>query len=385
MALIALDKVCKSFLADNRPTLSSIFSRKEKRTLVLRDISFDVESGELLGIIGRNGVGKSTLLRLIGGIYEKDSGTLVINGDIVSVFEMGSFFSEELTGEQYTKDYLTFRGLKGQAKSRTVDSIREFTELGDFFTEPVKTYSSGMQAKLLFGVATALPARIILIDEMLVVGDEYFQGKAWKRLQEFLSQGATGIIVSHDWISIMKLCRRTMILSHEGIEFLGDTYRAVQKYLKIPFVESEEITFLEKEALLSKELVMAPGAPFSFSFNVGVGESFEGDAFCTSFSIERHIEGMGWSLVMTGSANNAVLGRKTIPVTLVIEDFCLAPGEYLLCLFLSTPVEQQSRIVTKGYESLTWLNGNPIKLTVQGENSSSQLLKKRLQWKTVLQ
>jgi lipopolysaccharide transport system ATP-binding protein len=385
MALIALDKVCKSFLADNRPTLFSIFSKKEKRTLVLRDISFEVESGELLGVIGRNGVGKSTLLRLIGGIYEKDSGTLITRGDIVSIFEMGSFFSEELTGAQYTRDYLTFRGLKGAALNRTVESIREFTELGEFFTEPVKTYSSGMQAKLLFGVATALPARIILIDEMLVVGDEYFQGKAWKRLQEFLAQGATGIIVSHDWISIMKLCRRTMILSREGIEFLGDTYQAVQKYLKIPFVESREITFLNKEALLSGLIDAQSGVPFSFCYEVGVGAEFAGDAFCTSFSIERHIEGLGWSLVMTGSTNVPVQGRTTLPVTLVIEDFCLAPGDYLLCLFLSTPVDQQSRVVTKGYESLTWLNGNPIRLVVQGKNSSSALLEKRLQWNTVHQ
>lgn len=286
----------------------------------------------------------------------------------------------ELTGENYCRDYFRFRGLKGERLNNIIKSVCEFTELGDFFHEPIRTYSSGMKAKLLFGVATAIPAKIILVDEFLVVGDEYFQGKAWNRLRSFLSAGATGIIVSHDWTSLMKLCKRTVVLSKQGIDYIGETYKAVQKYLNIPFIESDEITFLNKKEMTENIAFATSGKPLIYKFQVKKHKKCVENRFSVAFSIERHIEGIGWSLAMTGSKNIEIDKPKTNNISLVIQDFYLAPGEYLLCLFLSSPLVEGQKTVDKGYEALTWLNGNAIKLKVEGENKTKQLIKKELKW-----
>lgn len=384
MELIKLEEVKKSY-AEDKPSLKTIFSpKKQKRIVILDNISFEVEEGELLGIMGKNGAGKSTLLRLIGGVYEKDSGNIITRGDIVSIFEMGSFFNIELTGEQYCRDYLIFRGLKGEALVKAIKSIHEFTELDNFFFEPVKTYSTGMQSRVLFGAATAIPAKIILIDEFLVVGDEYFQHKAWKRLNQFLSMGATGIVVSHDWTSILKLCKRSVIISGNHIEFLGPTYEAVQKYLNIQYNKSNEVTFFDKEKLVQEEICCKCGDDFIVDFKLGILKEIEEESIGIAFSIERHIEGIGWSLVITGNETLQVNKLGVVEISIKVEDFCIAPGDYLLCLFISSPLGDLEKTVRKTYESLTWLNGYPIKLKVLGDSNSKQLIKKRLKWKIKL-
>lgn len=381
MGYIKLENISKSYLAEHRPSITRIMLNRAPRTLVLKDISFEVFPGEVLGVIGKNGVGKSTLLRLVGGVYEKDSGHLLTEGDIVSIFELGSFFNTEITGARYCRDYFRFRGLKGQELTRTIQSVYEFTELGEFFQQPIKNYSSGMQAKLLFGVATALPARIILIDEFLVVGDEYFRGKAWERLRQFIAAGTTGIIVSHDWVAMMKLCKRAMILSREGIEFIGPAYEAVQQYLNIPFVESEEIRFKDRQRLVSTPVFARTGEDFRFCFEAEVLAPFRDSSFAVGFSIERYQEGVGWSLALTGSSVVEVQGRQMIEVELTIPALPLAPGDYLLCLFFSTPLKAGQKSTEKVYESLTWLNGRPLSLVVEGENPQRKLFHRRLQWR----
>lgn len=385
--MISVNNIQKSFIADSNVSLSKLFSNQAKRFIVLNGVTFEVGQGELLGVLGRNGAGKSTLLRTVGGIYGIDQGEIITDGEIASIFELGFFFNRELTGIQYCRDYFMFRGLAGEKLEEAIHSIHEFTELGEFFFEPVKSYSSGMQAKLLFGVATAVPAKIILIDEMLVVGDEYFKGKAWRRLQEFLAQGSTGIIVSHDWTSLLKLCRRTVILSNKQIEFIGDTYAAVQEYLKVPYNISSELTFLHRESMIRNPVVVEFGTPFNYSFSVAILEQLPQNQFGVTFSIERHIEGVGWSLAMIGKGNIVVeAAQNSAKVVIGIYDFCLAPGEYLLCIALTSPVAEKSQqAVEKVYEALTWLNGNPIKLLVKGENEHQGIYRKRLSWKIEVQ
>jgi lipopolysaccharide transport system ATP-binding protein len=384
MELVKLDNVYKSFLDVKHPTLRTVFSRKQKRIIVLKDMSFEVEAGEFLGVLGKNGVGKSTLLRLIGGIYEKDSGSIITKGDITSIFEFGSIFNPELTGEKFCTEFFRFKGVNGKEIKELTEDIHEFSELGEFFYEPIKKYSSGMQAKLIFSVSTALPTKIILIDEFLIVGDEYFQGKAWKRLQEFLSKGATGIIVTHDWTSVLKLCKRSMILSHDGIEFIGETYKTVQKYRGFKHLESGELSFKDTDRMTRETVFATSGEQFNYNFHVKAFDDFKEDAFRVSFSIERHIEGIGWSLAMIGGSNiEGIFGKREFNLNLLIEDFFLAPGEYLMCLFLTTPLKKNQIAVDRIYSSLTWLNGNPIKLIVRGENNSGQLIKKQLEWKII--
>jgi ABC-type polysaccharide/polyol phosphate transport system ATPase subunit len=177
MNTIEAKHIQKNFIDDPNVKLRDILSDGGKRIVVFDDLSFEVKKGELLGVIGKNGVGKSTLLRTIGGVYNVDKGNVITQGTMASIFELGSFYNQELTGIQYCKDYFKFKGIVKDV-DKLIESIHDFTELGEYFFEPTRTYSSGMRAKLLFGTATALPADVILIDEILVVGDEYFAANA---------------------------------------------------------------------------------------------------------------------------------------------------------------------------------------------------------------
>lgn len=380
MAIIKLVNVYNSFVDESRPSLRKMLKMSVKRKTILKDISFEVNPGELLGVIGNNGVGKSTLLRLISGIYEKDSGTIITDGEIVSIFELGSFFSEELTGERYCRDYLSFNGVKKTESDELISSIKDFTELGEFFYKKIKTYSSGMKAKLLYATATALPAEIVLIDEFLIVGDEYFQAKAWKRLREFLSKGTLGIIVSHDWTSLLKLCRRSAILTKDGISIIGNTYKVIPAYLKIPNHISDVVHFNDREKLIYGVLTAECGEGLSFSCRVDINDK-KVEWLGVGFSIERLIEGVGWNLAYTGQKNIDIKNRKQVDITLQINEMNLAPGEYVLCLFLSSYIKGYNNPVDVVYDSLTWLTGDPIRLTIPGENIHKQLIRKRLKWK----
>jgi len=177
------------------------------------------------------------------------------------------------------------------------------------------------------------------------------------------------------------LCKRIVVLSNGRIEYIGETYNAVQRYFNIPFVESDEVSFMNKEIMTANPIYAANGETFLYEFAIKVHDKFSGEGIGISFSIERHIEGIGWSLAMTGLSTVDYDNEKTFKIRIRIEDFCLAPGEYLLCLFLNAPLKKGQRSVDKGYESLTWLNGHPIKLEVSGTNDAKQLIDKRLKWK----
>lgn len=380
MAIIKLRNVYNSFIDEPKPSLRKMIAKSVIKKTILKDISFEVAPGELLGVIGNNGVGKSTLLKLINGIYDKDSGELITDGEIVSIFELGSFFNEELTGERYCRDYLSFKGIKKIERDDLISSIKDFTELGDFFYEKIKTYSSGMKAKLLYATATALPAKIILIDEFLIVGDEYFQAKAWKRLRDFLSKGTSGIIVSHAWTSLLKLCRRTAVLTRDGISIIDNTYKVIPEYLKIPNNVSDAVHFHDREKLIDSVITAECGEDFNVSCRVDVNDK-NVECLGVGFAIERLIEGVGWSLAYTGQKNIDIRHRNQFDIVFQIKEMNLAPGEYLLCLFLSSPVKGYNKPVDITYDSLSWLTGNPIRLIVQGENIHKQLIRKRLKWK----
>jgi lipopolysaccharide transport system ATP-binding protein len=203
-----------------------------KRYTVLREISFQIAKGECVGFIGRNGVGKSTLLGLIAGVLKPDSGKIVVKGRVSPLLELGAGFHPDLTGrENIILNGVLLGMTKAEVKAK-LDFIVEFSGLKDFIDQPIRTYSSGMIARLAFSVIAHLDPEILLIDEILAVGDVEFQKKSFQKILEFKEKGITIVLVSHSLDSIVKVCDRAIWLENGGIKMDGEAKEVVSAYLR---------------------------------------------------------------------------------------------------------------------------------------------------------
>ncbi len=181
-------------------------------TWVVRNVNFEIQPQEAVGIIGQNGAGKSSLLKMIAGTLNPTEGTVQVNGRISAILELGMGFNPELTGRENTIHSLGLMGYRSAEIKEIVPDIKSFTEIEEYFDEPVRTYSSGMQMRVAFAVATAFRPEILIVDEALAVGDAYFQHKSFKRIREYREMGTTLLIVSHDQAAIKGLCDRAILL-----------------------------------------------------------------------------------------------------------------------------------------------------------------------------
>ena len=197
----------------------------------LRGISFEVKKGEIMGIVGKNGSGKSTLLRAIAGIFSADSGSIELESDSVSLLSIGVGFQKKLSGRENIILSGMLLGFSEQEVRDKMDEIIEFANLGKFIDMPVKTYSSGMYSKLAFSITAVLETDIMLIDEVLSVGDAKFKKKSYKKMQELImDENRTVVIVSHSTETLEKLCTSLLWL-HEGeIKMPGDTKTVLDAY-----------------------------------------------------------------------------------------------------------------------------------------------------------
>ena len=205
----------------------------------LKDVSFEVEQGEALGIIGPNGAGKSTILKLLSGITRPTSGRIDVNGKLSALIEIGAGFHPDLTGRENVYLNGSIMGLKRREIDEKFDSIVEFAELEKFIDVPIKRYSSGMYVRLGFAVAAHLNPDVLLIDEVLAVGDMAFKTKCYQKMREIKDGGKSIVFVSHDMLSIAALCERTAFLLKGEIEFDGDTEYAIQIYEKNVYEEEK--------------------------------------------------------------------------------------------------------------------------------------------------
>ncbi len=196
----------------------------------LDDVNLEVDRGEALGIIGHNGAGKSTLLRVAGGILAPSRGRAVIRGRIAPVIELGIGFEYELTGLENIFFNGALLGRSSREMRARVDEIVSFAELGDYIDQPLRTYSTGMVARLAFAVATTVDADILLLDEVLSVGDEQFKHKCLDRIRDFRQRGVTILFVSHDLDSVASLCDRAAWLAGGRLVKAGDAAEVVQEY-----------------------------------------------------------------------------------------------------------------------------------------------------------
>ncbi len=196
----------------------------------LHDVTVAIKRGESVGIIGHNGAGKSTLLKLIARVLRPTEGRVWVKGRVVPLMELGAGFHGELTGRENTYLNGTLLGRSRQDIEEKFDEIVRFAELGDFIHAPLRTYSTGMAARLGFAIATAWEPDILIIDEALAAGDEAFQRKCNDRLAEFKRRGATLLLVSHDSGGVRKLCQRALWLDHGAVRALGSSEAVVEQY-----------------------------------------------------------------------------------------------------------------------------------------------------------
>jgi ABC-type polysaccharide/polyol phosphate transport system ATPase subunit len=234
MPLIEFVNVSKSFSRHaHRMLLRSHVSRfftPRERFYALRNISFQVERGESVAIVGPNGAGKSTLLSLVAGLCRPDEGAIEVNGRIAALLELGSGFHGDLSGRENVYMNAALLGLTAKKTREVFDSIVEFSGIGDFIDEPLRTYSTGMVMRLAFSIAVNVDPDILIVDEVLRVGDQNFQLKCHDKALEFKRMGKTFLYVSHSPGSVQDLCERAIWLDHGELVMQGDTASVFAAY-----------------------------------------------------------------------------------------------------------------------------------------------------------
>lgn len=198
----------------------------------LKDVSFEIEKGEVVGIVGNNGAGKSTLLKVISGILTPAHGSVTLGGNVVPMLELGSGFDFDLTGRENIFLNGAILGYSEEYLKSKYDEIVAFSELGDFINIPVRNYSSGMVMRLAFSIASMVSPDVLIVDEILAVGDAAFQEKSYARMMELMSHGTTVLLVSHSIEQIRALCGRVIWLDHGNVVEIGPAAEVCEHYMQ---------------------------------------------------------------------------------------------------------------------------------------------------------
>lgn len=239
MAAISVEDVTKVYKLFERPidrlkeSLRPGHKEYHTKFYALNHISFQVEKGQFVGIIGTNGSGKSTILKIITGVLTPTAGTVTVDGRISALLELGAGFNMEYTGIENIYMNGTMMGYSRQEMDRKLPEILEFADIGDFVYQPVKTYSSGMFVRLAFALAINVDPEILIVDEALAVGDVFFQAKCYKKINEIRESGTTVILVTHDMGTIIKYCDKVIVLNRGQFIAEGEPGRMVDLYKKI--------------------------------------------------------------------------------------------------------------------------------------------------------
>ena len=305
--VVTFDNVSKKFnraqrftsIRDLVPALvSSLFSRQDdelhgQEFWALKDVSFEVRPGQALGIIGPNGAGKSTVLKVLARILRPDHGTSLVKGRVGSLVEIAAGFHQDLTGRENVFMQGSIMGMRRAEIARKFDEIVEFAGVSEFIDTPVKRYSSGMNARLGFAVAAHLDPDVLLIDEVLSVGDLNFQEKCYARMQQFVRSGIAVVFVSHNLSAVSYLCDRVLVLKRGRIETLAPTHEAITAYAnlvqeaRIDEVGSDEVFLRLQDA--SGSTITEISAGETFTVRVVAVASSDGRQFCGELQI-RHLE-----------------------------------------------------------------------------------------------
>jgi ABC-type polysaccharide/polyol phosphate transport system ATPase subunit len=233
---VSFDRVSKRYrIGRTLPTLQSILQRRESSNQpdfhwALQDVSFNLESGQSLGIIGPNGAGKTTILKLLSRVTYPTEGQIAVNGRFSSLIELGAGFHPELTGRENIYLNGTILGMNRGEINKRFDQIVEFAGIGHYLDTPVKRYSSGMYARLGFAVAAHVDPEVLLVDEVLAVGDMAFRQKCYERMRKLQDGGTTLVFVSHDFDAVQKVCSRCLVMYRGQVSYSGPTPSAIAEY-----------------------------------------------------------------------------------------------------------------------------------------------------------
>ena len=390
---IIIDNITKIYNIYNTPIdrLKEAFFPKKIRHAefyALKGISFDVAKGEIVGIMGRNGAGKSTLLKIITGVLQPTYGTVSVSGRISSLLELGAGFNMEYTGIENIYFYGTIMGLSKAEIEEKVDDIVSFAEIGDFIYQPVKSYSSGMFARLAFSCAIHVEPDVLIVDEILSVGDMRFQAKCFKKFKEFKKKDVTILYVGHDISTMRSFCDRCIWLNQGEIVDMGDPAYISAKYVEFMYLDDisefekkrvslDNLTTVEKPADLSewdarvksrkplahwgsrtgliqdismtvdgKELIFCgPRDTVTISFRIPYIEGIDYDNLSVSFSIKNR-EGLDLIVKTTYESDIRLISDPKGHVFHFTFQPRLANGDYYLAL----GVENRAESVISYYE-----------------------------------
>jgi ABC-type polysaccharide/polyol phosphate transport system ATPase subunit len=322
-----------------------------RQVQALHDVSFTVEAGETFGVVGANGSGKSTLLKLIAGTAKPTSGTVEVNGRVSALLELGAGFHPDFTGRENVFLNASLLGLSRKDTERVLPEITAFAELGDFFDAAVKTYSSGMYTRLAFAVAAHVDPDVLLIDEILAVGDEYFQRKCYAKLNEFRSKKKTICFVSHDLAAVQRLCQKGLALEAGEARAVGDIRKVLEAYAEV--VEAREQHALASAAprgdrwgtgeITIEEVTLHAGAEPTWV--VRSGGPFEVRLRYRSDAERDAVFGLtiyrddGLGAYGTNTKNDGVIlqARREGRVSFCVEKLPLLPGRYELDVAAVSP------------------------------------------------
>jgi lipopolysaccharide transport system ATP-binding protein len=293
---------------------NGVQKRSSKRFWALRDISLQVQRGEVLGVIGRNGAGKTTLLKILSRVTEPTAGQIDLYGRIASLLEVGTGFHPELTGRENIYLNGAILGMGRREIDAKLDSIIAFSEIEAFLDTPVKRYSSGMQVRLAFAVAAHLEPDILIVDEVLAVGDAQFQKKCLGKMSEISGgHGRTILFVSHNLAAIRSLCSRAILLDHGGLICHGSVDQVIANYLEKFGGESGEVHWRGDAAPCSQESGFVFRRAWVENQYSAVSSSLAQDqpfSICVEYQVERHLPGLIIGFFMQNSQGVGVCGSN---------------------------------------------------------------------------
>ena len=333
--------------------LDSIRRTTARDFWALKDVTFSVSKGETLGIIGSNGAGKSTLLALAAGTIIPTEGHMVTNGTISSLLELGAGFHPDLTGRENVYLYGAIMGLSRAHMRARFDAILEFAGIGEFIDQPVKHYSSGMYVRLGFAVAVEVDPDILLIDEVLTVGDADFQQRCLAKMDEFRAQGKTMLVVSHDMTAIQRMSDRILFLDEGTVQGLGNPEDIVSRYTP------PDVAVADAKRAPAREWGSGEIRIEGVEFSDGQGNKLEkltygGSIVATiSYKAEQRIADPVFGISISDIEGRSIFGTNTQlqgittkpveglgSVTVKLDDLALAAGQYLFSFAIHSPFAQ---------------------------------------------
>lgn len=299
--------------------------QKKEEFWALKDVSFTVNKGEIIGVIGRNGAGKSTLLKILTGITPPTNGEIIMRGRVASLLEVGTGFHPELTGRENIFLNGAILGMERDEISRKFDEIVAFAGIEQFLDTPVKYYSSGMYVRLGFSIAAHLEPDILLVDEVLAVGDVEFQKKCLGKMEEVTKEGGRTILfVSHNIAAIQNLCKRTILLDKGQVEAIGDTQTIIDHYLssmkqarraEYVFEEQSASISISSVSLLDKNNIPRSELPISEPFSIEV-----------AFACKEDVQNVAVSALFYSGDRDLLLYSSDSDTTGTLASY--APGAY---------------------------------------------------------